>query len=362
VKILFVTHRYPPRTGGVETHVREIATRLADRGHEIVVFSADAGDDVPTRTTHDDVRTRRFRSLSPGGAFYFAPQMAVAIHRADADIVHAHNYHAFPLFFAAVGLTDERFVVTTHYHGQSASGFRDMLLSVYRPFGKRAVRQADEVIAVSEWECDRLHEDFGVNATVISNGINIDRFANANPEERDRPYLLCVGRLEEYKGIQHVLRALPELPGYDLVIAGSGPYREELERIARETKTSDRVHFLGYVEDKRLPRLYAGAEVHLSLSEFEAYGMTVSEALAAGTSCVVREAGALKDWLDDPAVEGVTVTSPHMISEVINKILGQNPERDVPSWSKVTDQILTRYLDLAEGNTDNHRDNTISYS
>ncbi|WP_144799203.1 glycosyltransferase family 4 protein [Halorubrum depositum] len=362
MKILFVTHRYPPRTGGVETHVREISTRLADRGHDVTVFSADAGDDVPTRTTDESVRVRRFRSLSPDEAFYFAPQMAAAVRRVGADVVHAHNYHAFPLFFAAVGITDERFIVTTHYHGKSASGFRDLLLSAYRPFGKWAVRQADEIIAVSEWECDRLHEDIGVNATVIPNGINVDRFANTDPEKRERPYLLCVGRLEEYKGIQQVIRALPELSGYDLVIAGSGPYREELERIARETKVSDRVHFLGYVEDRRLPRLYAGAEVYLSLSEFEAYGITVSEALAAGTSCVVREAGALKDWLDGPAVEGVTVTSPDAISEVINKVLGQNPECDVPSWSKITDQLLTRYLDQAEGNRHKHRDSTAPHS
>ena len=361
MRILFVTHRYPPRTGGVETHVQEIATRLAERGHDVTVFSADAGDDVLIRTTDDDVRIRRFRSLSPDGAFYFAPQVAVAIRRADADIVHAHNYHAFPLFFAAVGLTDERSVVTTHYHGQSASGFRDMLLSVYRPFGKWAVRQADEVIAVSEWECDRLHEDFGVNATVIPNGINVDRFANANPEERDRPYLLCVGRLEEYKGVQHAIRALPQLPEYDLVIAGSGPYREKLEQITRETGVKDRVHFLGYVEDRRLPKLYAGAEAYISLSKFEAYGMTVSEALSAGTPCVVREAGALSDWVDSPAVEGLTDTSPEVVSEAINKSLGRSPERDIHSWSTITDFLLSKYLDHVEGNKNKHRGNTVSH-
>jgi len=362
VKILFVTHRYPPRTGGVETHVQEIATRLADLGHDVVVFSADAGDDVPTLTTDDGVRIRRFRSLSLDKAFYWAPQIAVAVRRASADIVHAHNYHAFPLFFAAVGITDERFVVTTHYHGQSASGFRDLLLSAYRPFGRWAIRQADEVIAVSEWERDRLREDFGINATVIPNGVDVDRFADADPEERERPYLLCVGRLEEYKGIQHVIQALPQLPEYDLVIAGSGPYREELERTARKTDINDRVHFLGYVEHRRLPKLYAGADSYISLSEFEAYGMTISEALAAGTPCVVREAGALKDWLNAPAVEGVTATSPDVISDAIHKSRGQIPQGGIQSWSTITDQLLTKYLDQAEGNRYNHRDNTVSHS
>ena len=362
MKILFVTHRYPPRTGGVETHVREISTRLADRGHDVTVFSADAGDDVPTRTTDESVRVRRFRSLSLDEAFYFAPQMAAAVRRAGADVVHAHNYHAFPLFFTAMGITDERFIVTTHYHGESASGHRDVLLSVYRPFGRWAVRQADEVIAVSEWERNRLREDFDVDAKVIPNGVDVSQFADADSEERDGPYLLCVGRLEEYKGIQHVIRALPELPEYDLVVAGSGPYREELEQVAREADVSDRVDILGYVADERLPMLYAGADVYLTLSEFEAYGMTVSEALASGTSCVVRETGALRDWLDASAVAGVTEPAPDAISAAVEESLGREPKRDVQSWSTVTDQLVNRYLDQAEGNRHKHRGNMASHS
>lgn len=303
--VLLVTHRYPPRTGGVETHLRELATRLADCGEDVTVFSADDAPDVSTESVTNGVRIRRFRSLHPSGAFYVAPQMTRAIRRADADVVHAHNYHAFPHLFAALGVTDERFVVTTHYHGESASGIRDVLLSLYRPLGRWAVRKADTVVAVSEWERIRLREAFGVDAKVVPNGLTLRRFVDADPELRDQPYLLCVGRLEEYKGVQHAVRALSHLPAYELVVAGHGPYRDELERIAREADVTDRVTFLGYVVDDRLPGLYAGAEATLTLSSFEAYGMTVAESLAAGTPCIVREAGALVDWVGANGVVGV---------------------------------------------------------
>lgn len=342
--ILFVTHRYPPHAGGVETHVREIARRLADRGHDITVFSADAGPDVSSDGMDDGVRVRRFRSLSSGGAFYVAPQLALAVRRADADIVHAHNYHAFPLFFAALGVTNEQFIITTHYHGESASGARDMLLSLYRPFGRWAVEKADEVIAVSEWERERLQEDFDVDATMIPNGVDVERFANAEPERRERPYLLCVGRLEEYKGVQYVVQALLELPEYDLVVAGSGPYLEELERIASKEGVADRVDFLGYVDNDRLPRLYAGAEVYMTMSEFEAYGMTVAEALAAGTPCVVREAGALEDWTDSSLCIGVPTIEPGTVTRKVYeatelKSLDSRP----PTWDIVTDRVRACY-------------------
>ena len=344
MKVLFVTHRYPPRTGGVETHVREIATRFANRGHDVTVFSADGGGDLPASTTEEGVQVRRFRSLSPDESFHFAPQIAVAVHRADADVVHAHNYHAFPLFFAAIGVTDECFVVTTHYHGESANGVRNVLLSGYRPLGRWAVRQADEVIAVSEWEQKRLREDFNVEATVIPNGVDVDRFASASPEERKRPYLLCVGRLEEYKGVQRVIRALAELPEYSLVVAGSGSYREELERIASKTGVTNRVDFLGYVDNERLPRLYAGTRVYVTMSTFEAYGMTVAEALAAGTPCVVQKAAALEDWITHDGCVGVENPSPVAVANCVRTAAKRRVvPGNIPTWEAVTDEISERY-------------------
>lgn len=270
--------------------------------------------------------------------------MAVTVRRADADVVHAHNYHAFPLFFAAIGVTDERFVVTTHYHGESANGLRNVLLSGYRPFGRWAVQRADEVIAVSEWEQGRLREDLGVEATVIPNGVGVGRFASAEPEKRERPYLLCVGRLEEYKGIQHVIRTLPEIPEYDLSIAGTGPYRDELERIAGEVGVSDRVNFLGYVDEERLPRLYAGAEVYITMSEFEAYGMTVAEALATGTPCVVRRTAALEDWTARNGCFGVDDSDPVVVANCIQTASElRSASSKVPTWETVTDTLTEQY-------------------
>jgi len=344
MRLLFVTHRYPPHTGGVETHVRQLAIRLADCGHDVVVFSADAGGDVPSVRMDDGVRVRRFRSLSPSGAFYLAPQLTLAVRRANADVVHAHNYHAFPLFFAALGVAEERFVVTTHYHGASSSDFRDALLSLYRPLGRWAIQKADAVIAVSDWEQERLQADFGIDAEVIPNGVDTERFADAEPEQRDRPYLLCVGRLEKYKGVQHVVRVLPELPNYDLVVAGSGPYRAELERIAREEGVVDRVDFLGYVTDERLPGLYAGAEVYVTMSEFEAYGMTVAEALAAGTSCVVRKAGALRDWSDKDGVRGIETLSHQELAAALHWAVSHVPtSTQTPTWDEIVEQVVQVY-------------------
>jgi glycosyltransferase involved in cell wall biosynthesis len=343
MRILFVTHRYPPHTGGVETHVQEVATRLVERDHDVTVFSADAGSGTSTQTSPDGVRVRRFHSFSIGDTFYAAPQIARAVRRANADVIHAHNYHALPLLFAVLGATNERLVVTPHYHGESASAFRNRLLSLYSPLGRWAVRRADHVIAVSEWEREQLRDDFDVSAKVIPNGVDVGRFVDAEPEERETPYLLCVGRLEEYKGIQHVIRSLPDLTEYELVVAGSGPYGEQLQRIAREAGVADRVTFLGYVDEDRLPGLYAGADVYVTLSEFEAYGITVAEALAAKTPCVVRGGGALDYWGVKEGCKSVETTEPETIASAVRMIRERAPTFQVKRWDHVTDEVLQTY-------------------
>lgn len=343
--ILLVTHRYPPNAGGIERHVQELATRLVDRGHDVTIFSADA--DMQSQDVDGRIQVRRFQSWRPNDAFYVAPQITSAVRQANADIVHAHNYHSLTTFFAALGVTNERFIVTPHYHGTSANEARNRLLAAYQPIGKWALQKASSVVAVSEWERERLQSDLGINAIVIPNGIECSRFVNADPEERERPYLLCVGRLEEYKGVQYAIRALQSMADKELVIAGSGSFRPELERIAKDTGCVNRVSFLGFVDESRLPSLYAGADVHLQLSEFEAYGMTVGESLAAGTPAVVRESGALVNWTDICGVIGAKEIGSESVANAVQSAMnGPKPDpRSIPNWNNIVNRLVKIYME-----------------
>ena len=176
MKVAQVVPQYPPRTGGVETHVKEVSERLVERGHDVMVVTADDDNDVETRETRGGVEVIRHAGFAPNGAFHVAPSILRTLRQHHTDVVHAHNYHSLPALFAAIGAGDTQFVVTPHYHGESASSFRDRLLSLYHPVGRWALRQADEIIAVSDWEREQLQDDFGIDATVIPNGINVDRF------------------------------------------------------------------------------------------------------------------------------------------------------------------------------------------
>lgn len=341
MKIVQVVPRYPPRTGGVETHVKEVSERLVERGHEVVVVTADDGDDVETREARGGVKVIRHASFAPSGAFHVSPGILRTLRRYETDVLHAHNYHSLPVLFATIGAGDARFVVTPHYHAGSASSFRDWLLSLYRPVGGSALRQADEVVAVSDWEREQLRDNFGIDATVIPNGIDVERFRDVVPRQEGKPYLLTVGRLEKYKGIQHVIRALPDLLEYDLLIAGSGPYQKELEQIAIQQGVEDRVRFLGYVDDDDLPSLYAGADAYVTMSEFESFGITVGEALAAGTPVVVRDGGALSEWAKR---DDCFAAPPDRLEDAVREVVGKEPSQEaLPRWSDLVDSLLDCY-------------------
>lgn len=315
----------------------------------MTVHTADGGIEGAGLERRNGVEVRRHRGLSPAGAYHLAPGITPAVRRSDADIVHAHNYHAFPLLFAAIGVTNKLFVVTPHYHGVSANPIRERLLTAYHPLGGWGVRRADAVVAVSEWERDRLRETFGVDATVIPNGIAVERFGSAQAEERERPYLLYVGRLEEYKGVQYAIQTLVHLPDYELLIAGDGPYREVLERLAADICVIERVKFLGHVPDERLPSLFAGATVYVALSTVEAFGLTVGEALAAGTPCVVLEESGLADWTDHSGCVGIDDRTPEAVAEAIMGAADlQVSATDLLTWDEVTARVEAVYNRVLE--------------
>lgn len=346
MNVLQVTPRYPPRVGGVEAHVSALAAHLRDRGHEVTVVATDRREDEPGRERRDGVEVRRLRALAPNESFHLAPALATTVRRLarEADVVHAHNYHSLPLTVAAFAVGDTPFVATPHYHGTGSTDLSDLFLRAFRPVGRRGLARADARICVSEWERMRVRGDFDLDADLIPNGLDVDRFATATPADRKRPYVFCVGRLTAYKGVEHVVRAMTRLPEFDLLVAGDGEDRDRLERVAEDAGVADRVTFLGYVADEDLPGLYAGAAAYASLSTVEAYGMTVAEALAAGTPCVVREAGALVEWAERDDCVGVADDSPASVAAAVREAMTRSaPSDSLPDWESIVDRLLAVY-------------------
>ncbi|HWC57920.1 MAG TPA: glycosyltransferase family 4 protein [Candidatus Paceibacterota bacterium] len=116
-----------------------------------------------------------------------------------------------------------------------------------------------------------------------------------------------VGRLEKFKGVDYLLRALPAIvkkfPEVHLVIAGDGSYRTELEALARELNIMDNVSFRGHLSKEKIREMYRDATLLIMPSIWpEAFGKVGIEAMSVGRPVIAADVGGISDWLIDGEV------------------------------------------------------------
>jgi glycosyltransferase involved in cell wall biosynthesis len=164
---------------------------------------------------------------------------------------------------------------------------------------ERRLSEIDLFIAKSEFSRQK-HVEFGFSRdmTVLPYFLpDLEGSARPAPPEdrsaetgsRERPYFLFVGRLEEIKGLDDVIPTFRSYEGADLLIAGDGNYRDELERLAAG---NPRVRFLGRIAPEDLDRYYRGAVALIVPSIcFETFGIILIEAFRQGTPVIARSLG-----------------------------------------------------------------------
>jgi glycosyltransferase involved in cell wall biosynthesis len=287
VRIGVVTNAYHPDVGGVETHARRLCAALTAAGDEVEVLTQHTD---ATTASIDGVRVRRFplTVAAPNYRFSIALWQWLRAHAAHYDVLHAHSYHALAALPAAVTNTTP-LVFTPHYHGTGHSRLRAALHPLYRPIGRRIIARSERIICVTHAERDLLTRDFPEAAgrmVVIPNGTDPARRPTV-PAEPGRS-IVCVGRLERYKRVDRVIRAMAHLPAdHHLDVVGSGPARDELETLAdRLGLAGGRVRFHGRLDGEAFAARMARAAAAVSASGHEAFGMAVADALNAGIPTV----------------------------------------------------------------------------
>jgi glycosyltransferase involved in cell wall biosynthesis len=347
-----VCPRYHPYIGGVETHVKEISERLAKRNFGVEVLTTDPKGDLPRCEEIGGVTVRRFRSWAPSEAYYFSGALSSYLgeNASRYDLIHAHSYHAFPSLYAARNKGKTRLFFTPHYHGEGHSFLRKLLLKPYRVLGAGIFRNAEKVVSVSEYEKGLILRDFDIPAPkieVIPNGVNKEEFVGLKRGEKAHRTILSVGRLEEYKGMQDLVGVLPELEGdVRLDIVGRGPYADQLSDLVKSLGLTGRVEIVGGIERSELLQRYVDADLFALLSHNEAYGITVAEALAAGTPCIVAKASALSEWVDDKNCFGLDVPIDRLkLKQLIGVVMGKVVSDVVLlDWDDVTERLIKIYL------------------
>ncbi len=208
------------------------------------------------------------------------------------DLIDAH--YAYPDGVAAAWLGRRfRLPVTITARGSDVTEIPAFRLP--RRLLRRAFAAADAVITVSAGLRDAVAA-LGVppdKLTVLRNGVDLDGFRPAADRattraalELDGPTLLSVGHLIERKGHALVIEALAELPGWRLLVVGSGPEQAALQALARRLGVEDRVRLVGQVPHAELSRYYTAADMLVLASEREGWANVLLESMACGTPVI----------------------------------------------------------------------------
>ena len=249
----------------------------------------------------------------------------------DFDLVDAHYFYPDGVAAARIARTLRRPLVIT------ARGSDVNLIATYASARRQILRAAEEaaaIITVSD-ALRRKLLDLGVRddkITVLRNGVDLAEF---RPDEHAAARvtgraLLSVGQLVIGKGHDVAIRAVSEIPDARLVIAGDGPLRRDLERLAQSCGAKDRVTFLGQVNQEALLRCYNAADATILASAREGMPNVVLESLACGTPVIASSVGGIPEIMTSE-VAGVMLeeTSPDCLREAILKVLRSTRSRSL---------------------------------
>ena len=309
--------------GGVETNVREVTRRLRAAGEDVEVFASDLYDEGrwERRTGYapvvEGVPVHRFpvrKRLIPGLTMPMMVGLIDALAESGADVIHAHS-HRYGHVLEAAAVADRLripLVVSTHYHParpQEPPLKRGLLRVQDVVFGMTAYRVARSIVVQTDQEAALVREFAPAKKLVtIPPGIDLEAWStpeNDRPDGLDLPeeYFLFVGRVAPNKGLPTLLEAVARLEAgakIPLVLMGRDwGERAWLESRARELGVADRVRFLGHVESLSAYRgVVRRARALVLASEWEAFGLVLLEAMAAGTPIVATAVGGVPDVLD----------------------------------------------------------------
>jgi glycogen synthase len=328
MKALFFTREFPPYVyGGAGVHVEYLAGELAKLMEMEVRAFGDQDISKNGLTVKgypyenamfdnaDDKLKAVFKTLSTALNMNAEP--------IDADIVHCHTWYSHFAGIMAKLCYGTPLVVTTHSLEPLRPWKREQLGRGYDASSwveKTAIEMADCLIAVSEETKEDVLKHFNVDERkieVVYNGIDLKEYVVVTETsvldkyniDKNKPYVLFVGRITRQKGIIHLVNAIKYLDKDTQVVLCAGApdtpeIGKEMEDAVKEaSKTRDNIVWIDKMLDKKdVIQLYSHANVFCCPSIYEPFGIINIEAMACQTAVVASAVGGIKEVV----VEGET--------------------------------------------------------
>jgi len=350
------------RFGGIERHVGLLADRLAERGHEVTVFTRGRYGD-PTRPAQGVTLTRR--PSVPNKHLEAITHSTVCSLEAGLrgyDVVHFHGVGpSLTIPFAKLGRRSG-VCATVHdqdYNKDKWSGFAQRML---RAGEASACRHADAVIAVARYLKQHLYDVYGQTVTYIPNGNDPPTVQPQGPDLAEHGleagrYLLFLARLVPEKGCDVLIEALRESEtAYQLAIVGGASYSDEHASYLRRLAGDDaRIRFLGFQSGAALDELRTNAGAYVMPSRQEGLPLSLLEMLSLGMPVIASDIPAVHE-VDGAVTEDRLTLVPSgdvvALRGAIDRLLcpGQSGAPGLlnwPTWAEVAERVERVYESVA---------------
>lgn len=316
MKIGIFTDTFTPQINGVTSIVQELERVFLRQGHRVYIFAPA----YSPQQRRENERIYRFPAVN--ARFHKESRIVIPYDRRafeafqKLEVVYSHT--PFSMGLLALRVANRYKLPHIHTYHTFYTEYLHYLPWLIRP----SRRMAEQISAAFCNRCDAvttpsvaMKEEllrygvrkpiyllpFGVDTAPFESPIQIDARAalGLSPEEF---FLLYAGRLGAEKNLDFLLRAFRKmldrwegaLP-LRLVLAGNGPYRPHLERLAQELRLGDRIIFAGFIQREQLIDYYRAADLFVFASKTETQGLVLMEAMAAGLPTVAVRARGVQD-------------------------------------------------------------------
>lgn len=349
---------------GIERYTLEVASRLAKRGHNVLVYAIKHYNKSQLNYNFKvkNVPSLKSKSFEKLTATLFATIHLISNY--NPDIVH---YHAFGQSSLCIipRLFGKKVIVQGHGIEWKRTKWGPVARIALKLLERPSILWANAVTVVSKTQQEYILKNYGVKADWIPTGVNKPVFRRPELIKniyglKGEDYILFASRLVKEKGAHYLIDAFKSLKtDLKLVIAGDAPYEDSYKMFLRERAAGDRrILFTGFVTGQLLQELLSNAFLFVLPSDLEGLPTVLLEAMSYGNLCLVSD---IPENLE--ALSGLGYTfkagSVESLREKINDIIS-NPDYSLKerakrfvlehyTWDKISDRLEQLYFELVSG-------------
>ena len=388
MNILLISHFFPPHKGGIETATYNIAKKLTEKGHEVIVITSKV---FRTQINYEKVEgfhIYRYKSFNlaelrgfPQSSSLGFPLKAIIklksiIRKHEIQIIHVEG-RFFPISFISAFLNILIFKKKMYIsiQGRLKFGLTGLIENIFdKTITRYIYSKLSKILCVSlslkrRLIKFRIHDQ---NLMIIPNGVDIDKFRSIGKGSYLDKYLknsidykkvVFVGRLDLQKGVEYLIRAIPNVinnfTNVHFFILGNGRLEGNLKILAKSIAIEKYVTFIDLIPLEDMPKFYSAADIFCLPSIHEGFPLSIVEALSIGLIIVASNTGGIPEAIIEN--ENGFLFKPTNIKQLSVKLLkALNLSQDeivqiqknniqkacrTYSWEKIVDKIIKIYIE-----------------